>query len=259
MNDTVLVRGLEYVARYMTRPAASDAGPYDDDPPPAAAGARTPVVLVGGMGCTAPTLDALRAGLERAGHPVTPLTTDAGLGCAGRAVDEVVQAARRAADESGGPVGLVGHSRGGLFARAAARRAPDVAGVVVTLGTPRSMLGVTPPALALAGMTTLAGTLGVPGLATTACLTGPCCRDVRRDLATPWRAAPADVALTAIRARYDVVVPPVGSGEPEGHQVVVGGGHLGLLTRIDARRAVLSALASAVGDPEAQRCADDAA
>jgi pimeloyl-ACP methyl ester carboxylesterase len=50
-----------------------------------------------------------------------------------------------ALDRHGAPAAIVGHSRGGLFARALAQRRPDAVSAVVTLGSPwRDQLAVHP-------------------------------------------------------------------------------------------------------------------
>ena len=99
------------------------------------------------------------------------------------------------ARQSGRRVHLVGHSRGGQFARVAASRAADSVASLTTLGSPVGLYGLGTVALGLGAAVTLVGTLGVPGLATISCLVGGCCRDYRTGLGSRW---PDDVPLTRI-------------------------------------------------------------
>lgn len=201
-----------------------------------------PVVLVGGMAATEPVLAPLARRLEHRGHEVVTTTTAAGLGCAGSAVDALVGLIGEVADSAGEPVGVVGHSRGGQFARSAVGH-PELVGDVhalVTLGTPFDLYGLRWPLLAQAAGVVAAGTLGVPGLARLSCLTGPCCREFRSGLRRPL---PSNVRFTSIYSRHDAAVPWQSSHDPAAENVEVSAGHLALLTAPEAAEAVSAGLA----------------
>ncbi|WP_433781300.1 esterase/lipase family protein [Actinomycetospora sp. CA-101289] len=219
----------------------------DRSAPTAAPG---PVVLVGGFAATGPVLDPMAARLRARGHDVLPVTTGAGLGCAGRAAEALADRVIETAERTGAPVQVVGHSRGGQFARVAAARADVRAGAhvagLVTLGAPFDLYGLRWPTLAQAAAVSAAGSLGVPGLATLACLRGGCCAAFRAGLRAPW---PRDVPFTSIYSRSDRAVPWRSSHDPHARNVEVAGGHLALLTAPPAFREVCAALTRSAVEP----------
>lgn len=240
-TDRVLRAGMEWLGGSMIR--RLDTGPPTTLPP--AADPAAPVVLVGGFGATDPVMLPLARALAARGHPVTVVTDGAAAGCAGRAADALTDRVAALATGSRRRVHLVGHSRGGQFARAAACRAPDPVASLTTLGTPFSLYGLGPLAFGTGVAVVLGGTLGVPGLATLACLAGACCRDYRGALRGPW---PAHVPLTTVVGAGDRTVPPAANHVPGAHEVVVDGDHLQLLTAGAAHRAVVEAIDQADRD-----------
>jgi pimeloyl-ACP methyl ester carboxylesterase len=84
--------------------------------------------------------------------------------------------AERIAQPTGDRIVVIGQSRGGTFGRILAVRRPDLVDTLVTLGAPvRDQLAISPRTeLAVRTVSTL-GTLGVPGLFTRGCRSGPCC------------------------------------------------------------------------------------
>jgi len=215
----------------------------DEAPPAVDAGG--PVILVGGMAATEPVMLPMARRLAARGHDVATVTTSAGLGCAASAVDTLVERIRETAAAAGRPVGVVGHSRGGQFARSAVGR-PEVAGDVeslVTLGTPFDLYGLSWPLIVQAAGLVVAGTMGVPGLARFSCLAGACCREFRVGLRAPL---PPGVRFTSIYSRRDTAVPWRGSIDPAADNVEVDAGHIGLLTAPEALVAVSEGLAAPV-------------
>ncbi|GAA4735650.1 hypothetical protein GCM10023199_10990 [Actinomycetospora chibensis] len=221
------------------------ADPLVADPPERWRGSG-PVVLVGGFAATGPVLAPMAGWLERLGWDVVPVTDGAGLGCAGRAADALTEQLHVAAERSGTPVRVIGHSRGGQFARVAARQALD-AGVdvaaLVTLGSPFDLYGLRWPLLAQATALSLVGSLGAPGLASLACLRGPSFRAGLRARWTP------EVPFTSIYSPHDRAVPASSSIDPHARNVEVATGHVGLLTTPSA----LTAVADALVTPDASR------
>lgn len=203
------------------------------------AGGRGAVVLVGGFATTAPVLEPMTRWLTARGWDVTSVTDGAGLCCAGSSVDVLCTHVVAAAERARSPVWLIGHSRGGQFARAAAGAVPGHVAGLITLGAPFDLYGLGLPTLAAAAVVTAAGTLGVPGMATLRCLTGSCCREFRAALR---RDLPAGMPFTSIYSRGDRSVPAYASIDPAARNIEVAGSHLSLLTSADARRAVLAAL-----------------
>ncbi|MCD2186954.1 esterase/lipase family protein [Actinomycetospora soli] len=206
-------------------------------PPAAEPGA--PVVLVGGVAATMPVMAPTARMLAERGHHVSVVTEGMGVGCAGRAATTLADRVEACAEVAGRPVHLVGHSRGGQFARVAATHAPRAVASLTTLGSPLVMYGLAPVALGLGAVVTLGGTLGVPGLATVACLLGACCRDYRAALAADWA---VDVPFTSIVGVGDRTVPGPANRVPHAREVVVDGDHLELLTTGPAHLALADAL-----------------
>ncbi|WP_433802134.1 esterase/lipase family protein [Actinomycetospora sp. CA-084318] len=206
---------------------------------PRAAAPGATVVLVGGVAATMPVMAPTARMLAARGHHVSVVTDGMGVGCAGRAAETLADRVETCAEEAGRPVHLVGHSRGGQFARVAATHAPRAVASLTTLGSPLAMYGLAPVALGLGAMVTLGGTLGVPGLATVACLLGACCRDYRAALGTDWTVG---IPFTSIVGAADRTVPGPANRVPGAREVVVEGDHLQLLTTGPAHLALAEAL-----------------
>lgn len=270
MFASLLTAGLERFAEVsmavldQSRPAEnrSGSGRLDDDArsavaghTPAGPGDGAPVLLIGGLGTTAPFLRPLTRWLGQRGYAVTPVTVGAGLDCAEQTVDELSGVLEDLADRSRRRVRLVGHSRGGQFARVLARRRPDLAGALVTVGTPFDLYALRWPTFLTAAAITLAGTLGIGGLARVTCLAGGCCRRFRADLRAP---VPDGVPFTSVYSREDRVVPyeacrACATHDSAAHRtrvrnVEVPGSHVGLLVGPHARSAVVDGLAAAHDD-----------
>jgi pimeloyl-ACP methyl ester carboxylesterase len=147
-----------------------------------------------------PFADLLRA----AGHQPHMSGIRCNVGCSDAAARGLVAAVERLAERAGQPVALVGHSRGGLFARVVARRRPDLVASVVTMASPyRDQLAIHPLLWALAAALATAGTLHVPGVLRWSCRGSGCCEDFARDLAAPL---PRQVPALSLYSRTDGVV-----------------------------------------------------
>jgi pimeloyl-ACP methyl ester carboxylesterase len=168
-------------------------------------GERGPLLIVGGFGGDAGSLEPLRARLAAAGWQAEVVPTERSLDhgevLAGRLID-VLEAT---AAGSGRPVALVGHSRGGQVGRVAARRRPDLVARLVALASPlNGHFQVSPSARARVAVTALLGSLGVPGLLHVECLWATCCQSYRDDIAAPF---PPGIPFTSIYTRADRTVP----------------------------------------------------
>jgi pimeloyl-ACP methyl ester carboxylesterase len=234
--DRAVLAGMEFMGRAALRALPDPTAGAD---PPPAVDPEAPVVVVGGFAATAPVMAPVAEVLARRGHPVTVVVDGAGTGCAGRSADRLGDRIETLSRESGRRVHLVGHSRGGQFARVAASRAADSVASLTTLGSPVGLYGLGPVALGLGAAVTVVGSLGVPGLATISCLVGGCCRDYRTGLGTDW---PADVPLTRINGSDDRTVPGGANHDPAAYEVVIEADHLALLTCPAALRAVTEAI-----------------
>jgi len=244
-ND-LLETGLQQAARAVLglescRTALTGRGARTDDH--GGVRGRGPVVLLGGLGETAPLLVPMTRHLEELGYRVTPLTVGAGLDCGARTADEVAGRVARIADEAGEPVRLVGHSRGGMIARAVGRRSPQQVAALVTLGSPFDPGGLRLPMMGLFWGLAAVGTLGIPGLYGLGCLVGECCLEFRDAQRAPW---PPDIPFTSIYSRRDLAVPWRSSTDPFALNIEVGGSHLAMMTSTTAHQAVAEALARPV-------------
>lgn len=197
-----------------------------------------PVVLVGGLRATDLTMRPLRDRLHELGYTVTTFTTGSGLGCAGRTVAQLREVVRAADDGTG--VLLVGHSRGGQFARALAQDPGLPVRALVTLGTPFDPYGISRWLLVQVVAIAVAGTLGVPGLVRLSCAFGACCAAFRATL----RGAVA-VPFTAVHSKQDRLVRWQSCVDDLADNVEVACGHLELVEHPAPLRAVARALAGA--------------
>lgn len=208
-----------------------------------------PVMLVPGVLAGDASLAHLASNLRDRGWTVWPSGIRSNVGCSGALVQRLVTRLEAIAADHGARVALVGHSRGGLLARAAAQRRPDLISGVVTLGSPhRDQLAVHP--LLWANVMTLAalGSLGVPGLMRFGCRgTEDCCRGYDDDVAAPL---PADIGSISLYSRRDGVVDWRACLDPAGGNVEVEATHCGMPSDPATLRAILSAIASFQSSPD---------
>jgi pimeloyl-ACP methyl ester carboxylesterase len=182
-----------------------------------------PVLLVPGFLAGDRSLGSLAAHLADAGYRPHPAAIARNVDCSEAATGHLTARLERLAAHHGGPVAVVGHSRGGMLARVLARRRPELVACVITLGSPhRDPLAVNPwllaHALGLAG----AGSLGLRGVVRLSCAAGACCRGFRRDLAA---AVPRGVGYLSVYSRRDGVVDWRACLDPGGRHAEVYTGH----------------------------------
>jgi triacylglycerol lipase len=103
--------------------------------PPRTASPRT-VLLVPGFLATDATTAGLAAALRHAGHHTHRARLETTNGCSERLTSELVTRLDQLATTSGQPITVIGHSRGGLIAKAATQRRSDLVDGLITLGTP---------------------------------------------------------------------------------------------------------------------------
>jgi pimeloyl-ACP methyl ester carboxylesterase len=167
-------------------------------------GPRGPVVVVPGLLAGDGSTARLRAYLEGVGHAVHGAGITCNVDCSEIATAGLLERVAGIAERHGGPVTLVGHSRGGLLARVAAQRRPDLVAGVVTLGSPhRDQLAVHPLLWAHIAAVAALRSMGVPGLLGVGCAIGSCCERFRDDLAAP---VPPGIRTVSVYSRRDGVV-----------------------------------------------------
>jgi pimeloyl-ACP methyl ester carboxylesterase len=205
-----------------------------------ARGEGRPVLLLPGFLADDASLAVLRRWLRRAGYRTHRSHLGRNVGCAERSLRRLERRLVAIAGEDGGPVAVVGHSRGGHFARVLAVRRPDLVAGIVTLGAPpMDPRAVHVAAAAPAVAVTLLGTLGVPGLMRSSCYLGACCNRFRAQLAGPF---PPEVPFVAVYSKTDGIVDWHRLTEPAAERVEVPASHLGLIVNVYAYAVIAAAL-----------------
>jgi pimeloyl-ACP methyl ester carboxylesterase len=206
-----------------------------------ARGDGRPVVLMPGFLAGDQTLVVLAAWLRRIGHRPYTCGFLANVDCSDRALERVDRRVEQLHRRHGRRIALVGHSRGGHYARALAHRPPGRVSHAISLGADlQRMLGVSAPTQAAVA----AARRGVTALGRARaerCMTPDCACAFGRDFAGP---IPSDrVRFTSIYSKGDGVVRWAGSVVEGADCVEVSGSHVGLIVNRNAYRAVARALA----------------
>jgi triacylglycerol lipase len=201
-----------------------------------------PVLLMPGFGAGDYALAVLANWLRRLGYAPYRAGFVTNTGCSNRALERVERRVAALSSGYGRRVALVGHSRGGHFARAMARRRPDnVSHAIAIAANLQEQLGISAPtqgAVALArGVERRLGRTQLPG-----CLTDECTCAFSRDLVRPF--PERRVRLTSIYSKEDGVVRWQGCVVPYADCIEVTGSHVGLIFNRKAYRAVGHALAA---------------
>jgi triacylglycerol lipase len=201
-----------------------------------------PVLLMPGFGAGDYTLTVLANWLRRIGYAPHTAGFVTNTGCSNRALERVERSVGALCEGYGRRVALIGHSRGGHFARAMAGRRPDQVSHAISIGANlQRQLGISIPtqgAVALAR--TVQRRVGRTQLP--ACLTEDCTCRFARDLKRPF--PQRRVRLTSIYSKGDGVVRWEGCLVPDAECVEVGGSHVGLIFNRKAYRAMGQALAT---------------
>jgi triacylglycerol lipase len=201
-----------------------------------------PVILLPGFGGGDQTLFMLAAWLRRIGYRPSLCGFALNVGCSDRAVDRVDRRLENLYRRHGRRVALIGHSRGGHYARAIAHRHPELVSHAVSLGAGlRGMLSTSyPTQLAVAGVRRAALRSG--RARSPLCFTQQCDCAFAHDFAGPF---PADrVRLTSIYSKEDGVVHWQSALVPYGSCVEVTGSHVGLVFNRKTYRAIAATLAT---------------
>ena len=200
-----------------------------------------PVVLMPGFLAGDQTLSMLAGWLRWVGYRPRVCGFISNTGCSDRALDRVERKAEALRRSYGRRVALIGHSRGGHFARALAARRPDLVSHAVSMGADlQGMFGCSAPTLFAVGAARRA--VHVTGRARTEnCLTGHCGCPFSEDFARPF---PFDqVRLTSIYSKGDGVVHWQSQIIPHADCVEVAGSHVGLIFNRKVYRVLGHALA----------------
>jgi triacylglycerol lipase len=201
------------------------------------------VVLIPGFLAGDGSLSVMAGWLERIGYRAQGSGIVLNVDCSDRALKRLEARAERCAERTGAKVALIGHSRGGHFAKALAHRRPDLVAAVVSMGAgldrPFAISRPTHGALAVVRAVHARTT---DRRARHGCLTTACRCDFRHHYEAPF---PVDIPLTSIYSRGDGVVRWDACTVPYARNVEVTGSHVGLAFNRKAYRAVAEALADA--------------
>jgi triacylglycerol lipase len=204
-------------------------------------GDRTPVMVIPGFLAGESSLYVLEGWLRRLGYNAYGSGVTWNVDCSNRAVDRLERMLRRVHGGTGRRVVLVGHSRGGHFAKALAHRRPEMVRGVISMGSGLdtafdisipTKLAVTATRRVLQGISTTAREKG--------CFTHTCDCRFTRDFSAAF---PEQVPLTSIWTRGDGVVWPDACQVPYARNVEVTGSHVGLAFNRKAYRAIAMQLA----------------
>jgi triacylglycerol lipase len=203
-----------------------------------------PVILIPGFLAGDRTMSVIATWLRRVGYQPSFCGFVTNTDCSDRALDRVQRAVDAAWSANGRRVALIGHSRGGHFARALAARHPDRVSHAISMGADlQGMFGASAPTLFAVGAARRA--VHATGRARRAtCLTGHCVCRFSQDFSRPF---PFDqVRLTSIYSKGDGVVHWQCQVIPRADCIEVTGSHVGLIVN----RKVYHAVAGALDVPE---------
>ncbi|WP_285741212.1 alpha/beta fold hydrolase [Lentzea sp. NBRC 105346] len=219
------------IPRLLRHPVWRDADPHE--------GAGLGVVLVPGFGTSDFSLTFATTWLRARGYVPTGAGVGFNVGCTSELVDRIEQRLEEHAETTGGPVVLLGQSRGGGLARLAAARRPDLVCGLVMLGSPvldpmGAHLHVLLAARVLAGLSAI----GVPGLMDSDCLSGTCFEDNVAAATTPL-----EMSAVSVYSKSDGIVPWQLCLDPSAECVEVHCTHTGMGLDPDAYLALRPRLA----------------
>jgi pimeloyl-ACP methyl ester carboxylesterase len=187
------------------------------------------------------SLSVMGSWLRRIGHRPHESGIRVNVDCSDRALDGLERRAESFASRSDRRLALIGHSRGGHFAKALAHRRPDLVERVVSLGagldTPFDISIPTQAAVRAVRWVHLRTTDRV---ARNGCFTETCRCRFAHDYAAAF---PADIPLTSIYSKEDGVVWWEACCVPYASNVEVTGSHVGLAFNRKVYRAIATALA----------------
>lgn len=167
-------------------------------------GAGQPVMLIPGFLAGDDSLGLMARWLKGTGHHPSRAGIRMNVACSGAAIERLEVRLEELVRRQGARAAVIGHSRGGSFARVLAHRRPDLVSGVVMLGCAQGEpLAVHPLVGAQIRAVAALGRLRLPGLFSHACLEGDCCRDFWEAFGAPPRRG---VGYVSVYSRTDGIV-----------------------------------------------------
>jgi pimeloyl-ACP methyl ester carboxylesterase len=199
------------------------------------------VVLVPGFLAGDYSLSVLSGWLSRIGYQPHGAGMLANVECMDTSLDKLERRVGAIRTQSGRRVALVGHSRGGHFVKALARRRPEWISHVVMLGAGLDEpMNVSVPVKAVALAASALRRRADPSLPE-GCMVGGCGCRAFLDYAAAF---PAEIPITSIYTRGDGCLRYSCCVAPYARCVEVGGGHVGLAFERRAYAAIAEALSA---------------
>jgi len=200
-----------------------------------------PVVVMPGFLAGDPTLAVLASWLRRIGYRPSTCGFVGNVDCSDRALERVERRVAALHARHGRRVALVGHSRGGHFARALGVQRPELVSHAISMGADlNGMFGISAPTLLAVGAARRA-LRATRRARAEACFSADCHCGYGRAFRAPF---PHDqVRLTSIYSKGDGVVRWKGCVIPGAECIEVTGSHVGLIFNRKAYRALAAALA----------------
>ena len=199
-----------------------------------------PVLLIPGFLAGDDSLRVMARWLKGTGHHPSRAGIRLNVACSGKAMESLEDRLEQLVRERGARAAVIGHSRGGAFARVLAHRRPDLVSGAVMLGSAQAdPLAVHPLVRAQVEVIATLGRLGVPGLFSRACLDGRCCAKFWDAFGAPPRRG---VGLVSVYSRTDGIVQWKACLDPAAEQVEVESSHCGMAVHPDVFRVVAAAL-----------------
>lgn len=190
------------------------------------AGDGSPVLLIPGFLAGDSSLAVMRGWLRRLGYEAHRSGIAMNVDCSDRTFNRLEHRLEAIATAAGQPVAVVGHSRGGHFAKALTRRRPELVSTAVSLGSGLdSPFDISVPTKAAVAGVRIALRARSERAARRGCFTDTCDCPFTRDFAGPLRRT---VPLTSIYSRGDGVVRWRACVVPYATCIEVAGSHVGL-------------------------------
>jgi pimeloyl-ACP methyl ester carboxylesterase len=199
------------------------------------------VIVLPGFLAGDDSLLVLRRWLQLIGYRPHTVGFTFNVDCSDRAVERVERVAEAVHATGGRRVAVIGHSRGGHFARAIAARRPDLVSHAISMGADlQGLFGISSPTRAAVGFARRGVQLTRRGRSPE-CFRARCACGFIRDYTADF---PVDqVRLTSIYSKGDGVVRWERAIVEEADCVEVTGSHIGLMANRKAYRAIAHALA----------------
>jgi pimeloyl-ACP methyl ester carboxylesterase len=207
-----------------------------------------PVLLIPGFMAGDASLSVMQGWLARLGYAPCSSGITFNVDCSDRALNRLDARLADLHERTGRPAALIGHSRGGHFAKALAHWRPERVAGVISMGAGLD----TPFDISVPTKAAVAAVRAVHSKRRAGCMTEGCGCGFASHYAAPF---PATMPLTSVYSREDGVVWWEACTVPYADNLEVTGSHIGLAFNRKAYRAVAGALAAMALAPTATRAA----